>query len=153
RLPCADTRPTRYHAAFPRERIISSDCRRRQWQALVACMAIVAVWGGNFSVQKVVFETLSPAGFLFARYLIMPACAVALLVYCYGLRLRSRSRRALLAPPRRGFVGHVVHVGTVTYGIHWSTACSSTLILACGPVFTLLILRFSGIERMTRAQV
>jgi drug/metabolite transporter (DMT)-like permease len=35
----------------------------------------------------------------------------------------------------------------VTFGIHWSTAFSSSLILACGPMFTLLILRWFGIER------
>jgi len=111
------------------------------------------VWGANFSVQKIVFATISPAGFLFARYLIMPACALVLLVHCYGLRFPSVSRTDLFALARLGFFGHVVHVGAVTYGIHWSTAFSSSLILACGPVFTLLILRFSGIERMTRAQV
>ncbi|MCD6674679.1 MAG: DMT family transporter [Burkholderiaceae bacterium] len=133
--------------------IISPDSRRRQWQALVACIAIVAVWGANFSVQKVVFEAVSPAGFLFVRYLIMPACALALLVHVYGLRFPSVPRADLLALARLGFFGHVLHVGSVTYGIHWSTAFSSSLILACGPVFTLLILRCSGIERMTRAQV
>ncbi|HLT27393.1 MAG TPA: DMT family transporter [Zeimonas sp.] len=116
-------------------------------------MAIIAVWGTNFSVQKVVFAALSPAGFLFARYLIMPACAIALLVHRYGLRFPSVPRTDLFALARLGFFGHVLHVGTVTYGIHWSTAFSSSLILACGPVFTLLILRVSGLERMTRAQV
>ncbi len=30
----------------------------------------------------------------------------------------------------------------VTFGIHWSTAFSSALIMACGPVFTLLILHW-----------
>ncbi len=46
-----------------------------------------------------------------------------------------------------------MHVGLVTYGIHWSTPFSSALILACGPVFTLLILRWYGIEHLTRGQV
>jgi drug/metabolite transporter (DMT)-like permease len=41
----------------------------------------------------------------------------------------------------------------VTYGIHWSTAFSSSLILACGPLWTLGILRVSGVERLTRGQV
>jgi drug/metabolite transporter (DMT)-like permease len=54
---------------------------------------------------------------------------------------------------RLGFLGHVLHVGLVTYGIHWSTAFSSSLILAVGPVFTLLLLRRAGYERLTRAQV
>ena len=41
----------------------------------------------------------------------------------------------------------------MTFGIHWSTAFSSSLILACGPVFTLLILRCHGMEHLTRGQV
>jgi drug/metabolite transporter (DMT)-like permease len=41
----------------------------------------------------------------------------------------------------------------VTYGIHWSTAFSSSLILALGPVSTLLILRWQRIEVLTRPQV
>jgi drug/metabolite transporter (DMT)-like permease len=52
-----------------------------------------------------------------------------------------------------GFLGHSVHVGLVTYGIHWSTAFSSSVILACGPILTLLILRYQGLERLTAAQM
>jgi drug/metabolite transporter (DMT)-like permease len=52
-----------------------------------------------------------------------------------------------------GFAGHTLHVGLVSYGIHWSTAFSSAVILACGPVFTLLILRWRGLERLSLAQV
>jgi len=46
-------------------------------------------------------------------------------------------------------MGHLLHVGMVTYGIHWTTAFSSSLILAVGPVFTLLLLRRAGYERLT----
>jgi len=119
----------------------------------VAAVAVIVVWGANFSVQKAIFAAIPPTGFLFARYLIMPACALALLVWTYGTRLPGVSRQDLLALARLGFVGHVLHVGMVTHGIHWSTAFSSSLILACGPIFTLLILRWSGIERLNRAQV
>jgi len=41
----------------------------------------------------------------------------------------------------------------VTFGIHWSTAFSSALILACGPIFTLLILHAVGHERLSWPQV
>ena len=62
-------------------------------------------------------------------------------------------RSELLALLKLGLTGHLLHVGLVTYGIHWSTAFSSSLILACGPVFTLLILRWHGLEQLTRGQV
>ncbi|MFZ9297964.1 MAG: DMT family transporter [Hylemonella sp.] len=126
---------------------------RLQSIALATAFPLIVVWGVNFSLQKFVFNVFSPPGFLFARYLVMPACAVALLLYHYGLRLPRVPRRDLWVLAKLGFAGHFLHVGIVTYGIHWSTPFSSSLILACGPVFTLLILRQLGIERLRRAQV
>ena len=122
-------------------------------RALWAALALVAVWGANFSVQKAVFDAVSPGGFLFARYLVMPLAAALLLYSRHRLRWPRVSRADGLALLRLGLAGHLVHVGLVTYGIYWSTAFSSSLILACGPVFTLLILRWHGLERLTRGQV
>jgi drug/metabolite transporter (DMT)-like permease len=114
---------------------------------------MVAVWGSNFSVQKVIFNALSPGGFLFARYLIMPLAAALLLCWRHGMHWPRVGRADLLKLLKLGLAGHLVHVGLVTYGIHWSTAFSSSLILACGPVFTLLILHWHGTEALTRGQV
>ena len=125
----------------------------RERAALWAALALILVWGANFSVQKAVFAALSPGGFLFVRYLIMPVAAALLLVAHYGTKWPKLPRRELLALLKLGVAGHLLHVGLVTYGIHWSTAFSSSLILACGPVFTLLILRWHGIEHLTRGQV
>ena len=125
----------------------------RQRLAAWAAVALVLVWGANFSVQKAVFNALSPGGFLFVRYLVMPLAAALLLFWRHGKRWPRLPRSDLVALFRLGIAGHLLHVGLVTYGIHWSTAFSSSLILAIGPVFTLLILRAMGFERMTRAQV
>jgi drug/metabolite transporter (DMT)-like permease len=100
-----------------------------------------------------VFTYLQPGGFLFVRYLIMPLAAAALLCSRFGPRWPRVPRSDLWALLRLGLAGHLVHVGLVTYGIHWSTAFSSSLILACGPIFTLLILRWYGLEHLSRAQV
>jgi len=104
-------------------------------------------------LQKFVFNVVGPGGFLFARYLIMPLCAVGLLVYCYGRHFPSITRKDFWELARLGVAGHFLHVGMVTYGIHWSTAFSSSLILACGPIFTLLILRVMGLEKLHKAQI
>ena len=58
-----------------------------------------------------------------------------------------------LALFKLGLVGHLLHVGLGTDGRHWSTAFSSSLILASGPRFTLLILHRHGPEQLTRGQV
>ncbi len=123
--------------------------RRALWAALV----LIVVWGSNFSVQKAVFAALSPGGFLFVRYLMMPVAAAILLCWQFGRHWPRISRADLFALGRLGLAGHLVHVGLVTYGIYWSTAFSSSLILACGPVFTLLILRWHGVEHLSRGQV
>jgi len=122
-------------------------------QALWAALLLIVVWGANFSVQKAVFNVLSPGGFLFVRYLVMPLAAALLLCSRHGLRWPKVSRADARSLLKLGLAGHLVHVGLVTYGIHWSTAFSSSLILACGPVFTLLILRWYGLERLTPGQV
>jgi len=126
---------------------------RRSRHALWLGLALIVIWGANFSVQKAAFTYLQPGGFLFVRYLIMPLAAAALLCWSFGVHWPRVPRSDLWALVRLGLAGHLVHVGLVTYGIHWSTAFSSSLILACGPVFTLLILRWYGIEPLSRAQV
>jgi len=125
----------------------------RQRAALLLALALVLVWGINFSVQKAVFAAITPGGFLFVRYLIMPVCAAALLWQRYGSRWPRLSRDEWWALLRLGLLGHLMHVVPVTFGIDWSTAFSSSVILACGPVFTLLLLRGLGVEQLTRAQV
>nr|MCU0769577.1 EamA family transporter [Burkholderiaceae bacterium] len=123
----------------------------RERAALLLALALILVWGINFSVQKAVFAAVTPGGFLFMRYLIMPLCAVALLWQRYGLQWPRLPRSEWWALLRLGLLGHLMHVGLVTFGIDWSTAFSSSLILACGPVFTLLLLRWLGVERLSRA--
>jgi drug/metabolite transporter (DMT)-like permease len=83
----------------------------------------------------------------------MPVAAIALLCFHHGWRWPRVSRADALALLRLGLVGHLLHVGMVTYGISWSTAFSSSLILACGPIFTLLILHWHGLEQLTRGQI
>ncbi|MBL8340966.1 MAG: DMT family transporter [Rubrivivax sp.] len=124
-----------------------------QQLALWAGLVTVVVWGANFVVQKALFAVLPPAGFLFVRYLIMPASAAVLLMWVTRGRWLHLPRADALRLAGLGVVGHGLHVSLVTFGIHWSTAFSSALILACGPVFTLLILHAARIERLERAQV
>lgn len=127
--------------------------RRREAASLAVALFVVFVWGSNFSLQKYYFNVLSPSGFLVARYGLMPVCALLLLCWRFGTHWPRLSRRDLLGLAVVGFTGHVLHIGMVTWGVHWSTAFSSSLILACGPVFTLIILRVMGVERLQRWQV
>jgi drug/metabolite transporter (DMT)-like permease len=124
-----------------------------QRSALLAALSIVVIWGANFSLQKAIFGAVGPGGFLFVRYLIMPIAALALMLWVYRLHWPKVSLADLGRLLWLGFLGHAIHVSMVTYGISWSTAFSSSLILACGPVFTLLILRWQGVEKLLPFQV
>jgi drug/metabolite transporter (DMT)-like permease len=121
--------------------------------ALIIALITVTVWGANFSVQKAVFNAIGPAGFLFARYLLVPAAAVALLCYRFGLHWPKVSRADLIRLFVLAQAGHLLHVSMVAYGIHWSTAFSSSLLMACSPITTLLMLRLWGSEKLSQAQI
>ena len=75
----------------------SAEQRKRMRRALWVALILVLIWGANFSVQKAVFDVLSPGGFLFVRYLIMPLAATALLCARHGLSWPRVTRSDLLA--------------------------------------------------------
>lgn len=129
------------------------DVPRHPQLALAAGLVVIVVWGTNFAVQKTLFGLLPPGAFLFARYLLMPLCAATLLLYVNGGRWLRLPRADALRLAWLGVLAHTVHVSLVTFGIHWSTAFSSALIMSCGPVFTLLILHWAGLERLSRGQL
>ncbi len=126
---------------------------RHDQRALLVALVLIVIWGGNFTLQKYLFGLISPGGFLWARYLIMPLCALVLMRWRFGVWLPPLPRKDWQHMAWLGFIGHSLHVGLVTYGIHWSTAFSSSVILACGPIFTLLILHMQGLERLSLPQM
>jgi drug/metabolite transporter (DMT)-like permease len=132
----------------------SDTAAARKW-ALAAGLALMAVWGVNFVVTKLVLADLGVAPFLFLRFLSMPLLGFALLAAVYRRHLaKSWPRREDL--PRfvaAGLIGHTAHVGLVLWGINLSTPFSSSLVLTSSPLFTLLILAVLGAERLHRRQV
>jgi drug/metabolite transporter (DMT)-like permease len=122
--------------------------------SLWIALALVVLWGANFSVQKYALNQIGASGFLLARYgLILPVCCVALLITLHRFKWPQISREQFWALAKIGFIGHTLHVGLVTLGMSLSTPFSSSLILAVGPVFSLLILRYSNGERLKRSAI
>ena len=117
------------------------NAKAEQQRALCAGMLLLLLWGASFSIQKAAYAAMSPGAFLFGRSLLMALCAVALLRWrgsALWPRLTRREWGLLLGCTA---IGQVMHIWLVTYGIHWSTPFSSSLMMACGPVCTLLLLR------------
>jgi drug/metabolite transporter (DMT)-like permease len=121
--------------------------------ALLVGLIVILSWGINFPVQKALLNTMQPAGFLFLRFALMPLMVLGLLLYRYRLRWPKLPRAEVWALLRLGLLGQALHLVLASYGVHWSTPFSSSVLLACGPVFTLLILRALGVEKLHRAQV
>jgi drug/metabolite transporter (DMT)-like permease len=123
--------------------------------SLIAAIAMMAVWGVNFTVVKIILDEIGVGPFLFLRFLVTPVLGFLLLALIYRRHLRkSWPRREDL--PRFvvcGLIGHTIHVGLVTYGINLSTAFSSALVLTRGPLFTLLILAMLGAEKLRARQL
>ncbi len=125
-----------------------------QRKALWVGLALVLVWGANYSVQKLVFPVVGADGFLFVRYLMMPLLAAVLMLHRFGVDWPPVERADRWQLLKLALAGHVLHVGLVTWGVHLSTAFSSSVMSAVGPLFTLLLLRLTGSsEKLSAARV
>jgi drug/metabolite transporter (DMT)-like permease len=130
---------------------------RRERRALWIAVLCVAVWGLNFPLQKAIFAQTGPVAFLALRYLIVPVCCVLLLCWRFGWRIDQQWPRL----PRKDAVwllglallGQGVHVALAAIGLAGSTAFSASVLLACGPAFTLVIVAITGLEKPGRWQV
>jgi drug/metabolite transporter (DMT)-like permease len=120
---------------------------------LLSALAVVLVWGLNFPLQKALFVEVGPIAFLGLRYLLVPFCAVALLCWRFGTRWPRLDRSEVWPLVRLTLIGQGLHLLLSAYGVDGSTAFSASVLLACGPVFTLLILRLSGLEKLSTGQI
>ncbi len=126
---------------------------RASRHSLAVGLAIVLAWGLNFPLQKALLTAMQPEGFLFLRFALMPLLVTGLLLHRYGRHWPKVSRADAWALVRLGLLGQGLHLALSSYGIHFSTPFSSSVLLACGPVFTLLILRALGIEKLRKTQL
>ena len=124
-----------------------------QGAALAVAVTLLTVWGTNFSIIKLVMSYVTPGAFLFARYIVTPACAVILLLAVYGTRWPRLPANEWKTLAWLTVLGHVLHVTLINWGIYLSSPFSTALIVACGPLMTLIILAVGGSERLGRAQV
>lgn len=126
---------------------------RRQVRALWLAVFVILTWGAGASIQKSIFAEITPGAYLFIRYLILPVMAVFALWAKHRAQWPNVPREDRLKFLKLGLTGHFFHVGLLSIGLELSTPFSSVLILASGSVFTLLLLRWKGIEVLSRGQI
>lgn len=130
-----------------------NDSTALQRRALGAGLLLVLLWAAAFTIQKAAYAAMGPGGFLFGRSALMSLCAVLLLLWRRSPlwpRLAAEEWPVLL---RCTVIGPVLHILLITYGIHWSTPFSGALIMALGPVCTLVLLRLLRGTQLQRHQV
>lgn len=120
---------------------------------LLAGLAVILVWGLNFPLQKAILNQVTPLANVGTRYFIVPVCALLLLLWRYRLDWPRLSRGDLWQLARLAVVGQALHLILAAAGMSSSTAFSASVLLAVGPVFTLLILRATGLEHLAWAQL
>ena len=133
--------------------VTSAPARQGDATALIVAVLLLTVWGTNFSIIKLVMSHITPGAFLFARYIVTPACAVLLLLAIHGTRWPRLPRAEWKTLAWLTLLGHVLHVTLINWGIYLSSPFSTALIVACGPLMTLVILVVAGTERLVPAQV
>ena len=127
--------------------------KNSQGLALAVGLLTILAWGINFPILKSLLDVIHPEGVLALRFGLMPLFIMLLLWQRYGRHWPRPTRSELWAIARLGLLGQGLHLALSSYGVHLSTPFSSSVLLASGPVFTLLILRAWGIEKLQGAQL
>ena len=116
---------------------------RRTYFALAV---LIFIWAANFSVVKFALGDLSPLAFNGIRF------ALASAVLWLSLRIAGRSthfeRRHLPALFLLGILGNTVYQILFIYGLDWTLAGNSSLMLATTPIFTTLLSSAFRLERI-----
>lgn len=107
----------------------------------------VLFWGINFSVVKFALADLPPLVFNSIRFLIASGTMVLVtLATGHTLKFQRRHVPYLIG---LGLVGHSIYQLLFVFGINFTTAANSSLILATVPVWVALFGTLAGVERLT----
>jgi drug/metabolite transporter (DMT)-like permease len=120
----------------------------RRYGPDLAALLTVTVWGVSFTFQKAALEEMDPLAFAFVRYLGMIALGWGTLAWRHraaGARIgidRADLPRAALA----GVLGYTLYILLSTVGLSYTTAFSTSLLIATAPLFSALLLWASRLE-------
>ncbi len=106
------------------------------------------VWGVNFAFIKYALRDFGPLSFTIARFLLAAAALFALLgLRGVPLRVSGEDRLPLIG---LGLAGITFYSIFFMYGLRYTTASNSALLIAMSPLFAALIQAVRGKERLSR---
>lgn len=118
-----------------------------------ALLFVVLVWGINFPILKAALAVMHPHVLNVFRFLV----SAAVLGGLYAVRPDTWTD-GFFAPLRRravqivilGLLGYVLYQISFIVGVNHTTAGSAALIMAASPLWTALLSRLAGYERLSR---
>ena len=115
-----------------------------------AMLAVVLIWAGNNVVVKAVLDELAPLAYVVGRFVIVVVLVFGWL-WARGVDVRVRRGDVpllLLA----GGTGYAAYNALFTIGLDRTSAFSVALLVALGPIFTLVFAALLGIEAVRPRQ-
>lgn len=121
----------------------------RAWTVTdLGMLAVVLIWGSNFSVVKVALLHFSPLAFNAARFGIA-TILILLIMRLAGESLRLESRD-LLPVLFLGLCGHTLYQVLFINGLAYTSPSNASLLMATSPIFVAIYGRILRIERSNR---
>ena len=112
----------------------------------LAILALVLIWGANFSVVKYALEQFRPLAFNALRFVLASAVLFAVLRPSrMTFRLEPGDLRKFIG---LGLLGNVVYQLMFIFGVHWTLAGNAALMLATVPIFVSLFSTLLGHEKI-----
>ncbi|MCX6031393.1 MAG: DMT family transporter [Chloroflexi bacterium] len=127
----------------------ANSSQQRPWSTTdLLMLAVVMIWGINFSVLKLALRDFSPLAFNALRF------SAASLIILAIMRLRGESfslaRRDLLPVFGLGLLGHTFYQVIFINGLARTTSSNSSLLMATSPIWVAVFGHLLGIERNNR---
>jgi drug/metabolite transporter (DMT)-like permease len=129
--------------------------RARAWSSTdLLMLAVVTIWGINFTLIKIALRDFSPMAFNGLRF----GLATAIIMVILWAQARRSGDRDLLYVPRRdwlpvillGLFGHTLYQVIFINGLSHTTPANSSLLMATSPIWVGIIGWLLRIERVNR---
>lgn len=108
-------------------------------------LLMVLIWGGNITIIKVALRHFDPVVFNCIRFV---AASIFMLFFYRDVFKDKLTRKDILHLVVLGFLGNTVYQFFFINGVKYTRVSHASILLAVSPLFTALLSRTTGIERV-----
>ncbi len=113
----------------------------------VRLLLVALIWGVNFAIVKFALTDFLPLSFTIVRFFLAALFLIAVMMLSREpLTVERRDRAALV---RLGIIGITLYNLFFMYGLNYTSASNSALIISLSPLFAVFIQAAGGKERIT----